>query len=105
MLRVYALLASIVFLALAPDSGAKIKRSMSARREFMQTHICPSTGEYSLKCQNYVVDHVCGLASGGADAPYNMQYQTVEDAKRKDRIENTPLGAAIYCTPENRRKP
>jgi hypothetical protein len=35
----------------------------------------------------YVVDHVVALKRGGADSPGNMQWQTIEDAKAKDRIE------------------
>jgi hypothetical protein len=34
-----------------------------------------------------VVDHVIALKRGGADAPSNMQWQTVEAAKAKDRVE------------------
>jgi hypothetical protein len=34
-----------------------------------------------------VVDHVIALKRGGADAPSNMQWQTIADAKAKDRIE------------------
>jgi len=29
----------------------------------------------------YVVDHVVPLCAGGADAPSNMQWQSVEEAK------------------------
>ena len=35
----------------------------------------------------HVVDHVVPLACGGADAPSNMQWQTTEDGKAKDRVE------------------
>src|SRR5579863_2748479 len=35
----------------------------------------------------YVVDHRKPLACGGADAPFNMQWQTVEAAKIKDKTE------------------
>ena len=33
------------------------------------------------------VDHVKALACGGADAPSNMQWQTVADGKAKDKWE------------------
>jgi len=33
------------------------------------------------------VDHIKALVCGGADNPANMQYQTIEDAKAKDRWE------------------
>jgi hypothetical protein len=35
----------------------------------------------------YVVDHIVPLCAGGADAASNMQWQTVEEAKVKDRQE------------------
>jgi hypothetical protein len=34
-----------------------------------------------------VVDHVAPLKRGGADAPSNMQWQTKEEAKAKDKWE------------------
>lgn len=35
----------------------------------------------------WVVDHIVALKHGGADDPSNMQWQTISDAKLKDRIE------------------
>jgi hypothetical protein len=35
----------------------------------------------------YVIDHVVPLACGGADAPANMQWQTIAAGKAKDRTE------------------
>lgn len=35
----------------------------------------------------YVVDHIVPLKRGGDDVPGNMQWQTVEQAKAKDRWE------------------
>jgi hypothetical protein len=69
------------------DSHGKIARSSTARREFMQSHPCPSTGRSSGACPGFVVDHVVPLKRGGADAPANMQWQTIGDAKAKDRTE------------------
>ena len=37
--------------------------------------------------KGYVVDHVKPLACGGADATSNMQWQTKEEAKVKDKTE------------------
>jgi hypothetical protein len=35
----------------------------------------------------YIVDHIMPLARGGADAPSNMQWQSREEAKAKDKVE------------------
>jgi hypothetical protein len=35
----------------------------------------------------YVVDHIVPLKRGGADAPSNMQWQSIADAKAKNRVE------------------
>jgi hypothetical protein len=34
-----------------------------------------------------VIDHIKALKRGGADDPTNMQWQTVSDARAKDRVE------------------
>jgi hypothetical protein len=71
----------------ARDSHGHIKRSPQARRDFQRSHPCPSTGRTSGACPGYVVDHVRPLKRGGADAPGNMQWQTVQAAKEKDKTE------------------
>ena len=68
-------------------SHGKTKRDPAQRRAFQRTHPCPSTGKTSGACPGYVVDHVTPLKRGGADRPENMQWQTVEDAKAKDKWE------------------
>jgi len=39
-----------------------------------------------------VIQHVVPLKRGGADAPGNMQWQTQQDAQRKDQWERTRGG-------------
>jgi hypothetical protein len=65
----------------ARDSHGRIKRSESAKREFER-----ETGNPHGR-PGYVVDHVVPLARGGADDPGNMQWQTIEEAKAKDKVE------------------
>lgn len=69
------------------DSHGRIKRSARAKDAFKHSHPCPSTGRSSGACPGYVIDHVHALKHGGADDPSNMQWQTVEQAKEKDRWE------------------
>ena len=80
------LLITLLIFAAAP-SLAKTKRSKAARNQFMKTQPCPSTGATSGSCPGYVVDHVKPLKRGGADAPSNMQWQTIEEGKAKDKTE------------------
>ena len=69
------------------DSHGKIKRSAAAKSNFKHLHPCPATGKSSGSCLGYVIDHVVPLKRGGADRPSNMQWQTKEAAKEKDREE------------------
>jgi len=69
------------------DSHGKIKRSAKAKDEFKKANPCPSTGRSSGACPGYVIDHIKPLKRGGADAPSNMQWQTIEDARAKDKWE------------------
>jgi hypothetical protein len=71
----------------ARDSKGRIARSTAAKHEFQKAHPCPSTGKSSGACPGYVIDHITPLKRGGADAPGNMQWQTVQAAKAKDRVE------------------
>jgi len=47
----------------------------------------PATGKSTGRCSGYVVDHIQALKHGGSDSPDNMQWQTKEAAKEKDRWE------------------
>jgi hypothetical protein len=63
------------------------KRSTTARSHFKRGHPCPSTGMSTRRCPGYVIDHIDPLECGGADAPFNMQWQTIAEAKAKDTWE------------------
>lgn len=69
------------------DSHGRIARSQEAKSDFKRQHPCPATGRSSGACPGYVIDHVNPLKRGGADAPSNMQWQTREAAKAKERWE------------------
>lgn len=69
------------------DENGKIHRSGAAKDDFEKSHPCPSTGSAHGACPGYVIDHVNPLKRGGADEPSNMQWQTVEEAKAKDKWE------------------
>lgn len=74
-------------LVVAAGAEARIVRSQSARTAFAKAVTCPATGRNRLPCPGYVIDHVVPLACGGADAPGNMQWQTLAEGKAKDRVE------------------
>lgn len=63
------------------DDNGKIKRNSSAKYQFMKESGFPDgrTG--------YVIDHIKPLYKGGCDCPENMQWQTIEEAREKDKWE------------------
>lgn len=65
----------------APNTDANCKRSATVKRHFQI-----STG-YPHGRPGYVVDHIIPLACGGIDSVTNMQWQTVQEAKMKDKTE------------------
>lgn len=58
-------------------------RSKAARADFQRSNPCPVTGRACGACPGYQVDHITPLKCKGADAPYNMQWLTVEQHKIK----------------------
>lgn len=74
---------------------ARTKSSQSAKVEFKQLHPCPANGATKGPCKGYVIDHMKALACGGADAPRNMQWQTIADAKAKDKLELKKCGKQV----------
>lgn len=78
------MLTALIALSTTTDAAERMR---TARAEFMRQFPCPATGASRGGCPGYVVDHVMPLCAGGIDAPHNMQWQTVADAKIKDREE------------------
>ncbi len=76
-------------LALAPVASAKVERSPKVAAQFWRANPCPSTGKRWGACPGWVKDHIDPLCNGGPDAVENMQWQTIADAKVKDRWERS----------------
>lgn len=73
----------------ARDSRGKILRHRTPIAAFMKAQPCPYPPDVgsTKRCRNGRVDHVVPLCAGGADDPSNMQWQTIEAAHQKDRLE------------------
>jgi len=68
-------------------------RSFRAEVFFKLANPCPSTGQTHGACTGYVIDRIVPIVCGGAEEPANMQWQTLAQAKEKDRWER------IGCRP------
>lgn len=80
-------LAVALLVGIAGAINAKQLRSTAERHAFVKDTACPATGRHRLPCPGYIIDHIEPLCAGGADHRSNMQWQTVEEAKIKDRSE------------------
>ena len=70
----------------APTMAAST-RPTNAEIYFRMANPCPSTGETHGACPGYVVDRIIPTVCGGAEEQANMQWQTLAQAKDKDRWE------------------
>ena len=70
-------------------------RSHSVKKQFDKINGYPKGRK------GYVVDHICALYCGGLDNVKNMQYQTAQESKEKDRWETTPAGCSSTCNSTN----
>lgn len=77
---------AVLMMAVA-TCGNTAERSYKARKAFMLENPCPASGQISGECPGWVVDHIVPLCAGGRDEPWNLQWQTLEASKAKDRIE------------------
>lgn len=80
---------------LVPSSAAAadVQRSHAAEAEFRAAHPCPATGLTRGACKGYVIDRIIPPVCGGAEDPANMQWQTIAEAKAKNKWER------IGCRP------
>ncbi|MDO8596126.1 MAG: hypothetical protein Q7R45_05840 [Sulfuricaulis sp.] len=74
-------------------AAADPQRSRKAEAEFRSANPCPATGQTQGVCKGYVIDRIIPPVCGGADDPANMQWQTIAEAKAKDKWER------IGCRP------
>lgn len=77
----------LILLSSSLTANAEYHRSQKAKTIFKYEHPCPATGRVKGACQGYIIDHIKPIACGGADASSNMQWQTKEEAKLKDKWE------------------
>lgn len=79
----------LVLILLSSEANAKVVRSRAPLLEFRKHNVCPGTNrlEIHTPCVGYVIDHKWPLCAGGADSPENLQWQTIEQAKIKDKLE------------------
>lgn len=78
------------------DANGKIQRSRVQVAAFKRANPCPANGNTRGPCPGYIVDHIKALCVCGKDRPYNMQWMTVAEAKKKDRVECT-VGKEIFA--------
>ncbi|MCW1959819.1 MAG: HNH endonuclease [Mycobacterium sp.] len=83
---------ALLCLALISCLAAAGPRSAAVRAEFQRLNPCPANGATRGACPGWVVDHVVPRACGGADAPGNLQWQSVAAAREKDRWEREVCG-------------
>lgn len=81
--------ATVLPLSAAEDT----QRSFKAEVLFRLANPCPATGQTHGVCKGYVIDRVIPFVCGGAEDPSNMQWQTIAEAKAKDKWER------IGCRP------
>lgn len=89
MTKLNEILVLCLVLIASQQADAKQPRDCKAKAAFIRANPCPSTGNAKphYKCPGYIVDHIKALKNGGEDKPENMQWQTIEQAKEKDKWE------------------
>ena len=78
---------SLVFASMPFASSHAAAAPARAEILFRLAHPCPATGQTSGACKGYVIDRIVPVLCGGAQDPSNMQWQTLAEAKEKDKWE------------------
>jgi hypothetical protein len=86
-------LAVLMAIHISVAAAASAPRMSTAEVEFRAANPCPATGLARGPCKGYVVDRIIPPVCGGTEAPDNMQWQTLAQAKAKDKWER------IGCRP------
>jgi hypothetical protein len=73
--------------ASAGAAAAESTRPGNAEILFRLANPCPATGLTQGACKGYVIDRVIPRVCGGEENPANMRWQTLAEAKDKDRWE------------------
>lgn len=99
-----------IILVLAVYTAVESTRAAEARdpgqvRAFRRLNPCPATGQTDGACPGWVVDHIIPLAVYGPDRPDNMQWQRVEAAKAKDKLEYEAYRARVQAEKDRCRQP
>jgi hypothetical protein len=73
-------------------------RSLKAEALFRLANPCPATGVSNGPCKGYVIDRIIPVICGGVEEPANMKWQTLAEAREKDKWERIGCrpGRAIY---------
>lgn len=88
-----ALLCTSALHATASVAAALDTHSRKAEALFKLAHPCPATGVSNGPCKGFVIDRVIPVICGGVEEPANMQWQTLAQAREKDKWER------IGCRP------
>lgn len=76
-----------ILLAALLASAHAADRSRAVRGEFQRKNPCPSTGAARGACPGWQADHRIPICAGGADRAGNLQWLTVEEHKRKTKLD------------------
>lgn len=73
-------------------------RNLKAEALFRLANPCPATGVSNGPCKGYVIDRIIPVICGGVEEPANMQWQTLAEAREKDKWERIGCrpGRVIY---------
>lgn len=69
------------------DAFGATPRGRHAPQAFQKLSPCPANGKTSGACPGWIKDHIVPLYCNGPDTPANLQWQTVEESRAKDRWE------------------